>query len=307
MIRGKVYRTLLVTASLALAGGCSSLPSGGGTQLRADNLRVATWNLEHLAERDGQGCRPRTEADYAELRRHADALPADVVALQEVENEAAAARVFPADKWSIVMSDRPDTARSGFCRGSSGPRILKQDVGFAIRKGVPFRRNPDVRELGLGNPDLRWGVDVTILSKRPVRLLSVHLKSGCNIGRDAADKDCEVLFRQAPALESWIDSRALSGEHFAILGDWNRRTAMAGDQFLSIVSDQDPPQGALVFTNAGLGATCQARYRDFIDHIAVGIAAAPRVVAGSFREYRYDGDENRYPSDHCPSVVELSS
>jgi hypothetical protein len=61
-------------------------------------IRLATWNLEHLAERDGAGCRPRIEADYAMLRAHAERLEADVVAFQEVESAAAARRVFPAER-----------------------------------------------------------------------------------------------------------------------------------------------------------------------------------------------------------------
>jgi hypothetical protein len=228
------------------------------------------------------------------------------VALQEVESARAAYRVFPEDQWTVVMSERPPTQRAGFCRGSSGATIRRQDVGFAIRKGIPFHRNADVAALGVGDPDLRWGVDVTLQAHRPIRLLSVHLKSGCNIGRDPQDRDCEILFRQLPVLESWVDARARAGVHFAVLGDWNRRTAAPGDVFLQEVSDNDPPGGRLVMTNAGRRAMCIARYSDFIDHIAVGELAAPRIVPGSFVEYTYeDVPEGEHPSDHCPSLIEL--
>jgi endonuclease/exonuclease/phosphatase family metal-dependent hydrolase len=269
-------------------------------------VRLASWNLEHLADADGTGCRPRVEADYELLRSHTRNLKADVVALQEVESARAAYRVFPADEWVVVMSDRPLSARGGFCRGSAGATIRRQDVGFAIRKGIPFRRNPDLAALGLGDPDLRWGVDVTLNLPRSVRLLSVHLKSGCNTGRDTEDRDCSVLFQQMPVLENWVDARARGGEHFAVLGDWNRRTALAGDEFLKSVSDDDPPGGRLVMTDAGRGATCIARYKDFIDHIAVGEQAADRVVPGSFVEYTYGGvEEQNFPSDHCPISIQL--
>ena len=56
------------------------------------SLKVASWNIEHLAERDGEGCSPRTEADYARLRDHVRALDADVIAFQEVQNKTAAER-----------------------------------------------------------------------------------------------------------------------------------------------------------------------------------------------------------------------
>jgi endonuclease/exonuclease/phosphatase family metal-dependent hydrolase len=269
-------------------------------------VRLATWNLEHLAEADGTGCRPRTDADYEILRSHVRQLSADVVALQEVESARAAYRVFPADEWVVVMSDRPLSTRGGFCRGSEGATIRRQDVGFAIRKGIPLRRNPDLAGLGLGDPDLRWGVDITLNLPRPVRLMSVHLKSGCSAGRDAQDRDCSILFQQLPVLEGWVDARARAGEHFAVLGDWNRRTALAGDEFLRSLSDDHPPGGRLVMTSAGRGATCIARYRDFIDHIAVGEQTADRVVPGSFVEYTYGGvQEEDYPSDHCPVSIAL--
>jgi exonuclease III len=268
-------------------------------------VRIATWNLEHLAAANGAGCRPRTDADYAALRTHAERLGAGVVAFQEVENLEAAARVFEPNRWTIVMSGRPETVREGYCRGTTGPTIRRQDVGFAIRKGIPFSRNPDVQELGLGNPDLRWGVDIKLQLPKPVRLLSLHLKSGCNAGNDAADRDCPIIFAQAPVLERWIDDRARAGEDFVVLGDWNRRTSPPGDAFLAIVSDDDPPNGRIVMATAGRKANCIQRYPDFIDHIALGAETAGRLVPNSFAEYSYGVAEDQYPSDHCPQSLAL--
>jgi endonuclease/exonuclease/phosphatase family metal-dependent hydrolase len=303
-------RTMISATIIALAAALTSAchtTIGSGTAGNAPNaLRLATWNLEHLAEANATGCRPRTEADYEALRSHARALNADVVALQEVESARAAHRVFPESEWVVVMSSRPQTGEGEPCRGMEGVRIRRQDVGFAIRKGIPFRRNPDLAALGLDDPNLRWGVDVTINLRQPVRLLSIHLKSGCNAGRDPRDEDCGILFQQLPVLEGWIDARARAGEHFAVLGDWNRRTALPGDAFLADISDDDPPGGRLVMTNQGRQATCIARFRDFIDHIAIGERAASRIVPGSFLEYTYGGrPEDQHPSDHCPSLITL--
>jgi endonuclease/exonuclease/phosphatase family metal-dependent hydrolase len=295
-----MLRFLSLVAALALLASCV-------TPNRANpSVRLATWNLEHLAERNGEGCRPRTEADYETLRQHVAQLGADVVAFQEVENAGAAARVFPASGWTVVMSDRPGGPRHGFCRGTTGPTILKQDVGFAIRKGISFGRNPDLSALGLGNPDLRWGVDVTLDLPRPIRLLAVHLKSGCNTKQDMDVPDCPVLLAQAPVLEGWIDARARAGEDFVVMGDWNRRTALPGDEFLKVVSDDDPPGGRLVFANADRQASCVQRYRDFIDHIALGRDTARRVMRGSFAEYTYGVPEDQHPADHCPNSVAIS-
>jgi len=57
-------------------------------------LHIVSWNLEHLAETNASGCRPRDDADYDALKAHAAMLDADIVAFQEVESIAAAQRVF---------------------------------------------------------------------------------------------------------------------------------------------------------------------------------------------------------------------
>jgi endonuclease/exonuclease/phosphatase family metal-dependent hydrolase len=290
-------------AAIALLSGCvGTLP----VSTNEAPLKVASWNLEHLAARDGQGCRPRVEAYYALLRRHADALGADVIAFQEVENRAAAERVFDPASYDVVMSTRPESARGPECRGLPGRHIQNQAVGFAIRKGVVWSRNADLSDLALGNPNLRWGVDVTVTRGRPLRLLAVHLKSGCNSGRALTDPDCPVLFQQGPVLETWIDDRVRSGEAFVVLGDWNRRLASRGDAFLAEINDGEPAGAALTLAGRGRQANCKARYREFIDFIVLGTKAAERLDAGSFEEYVYGAPEAEHPSDHCPISVRLA-
>lgn len=290
--------------SMTLLAACIDTPEPSANSARS--LRIATWNLEHLAERDGEGCRPRSEADYAELRRHAGAIGADVIAFQEVESEAAAKRVFTPDAWNVVIEGRRGTPQ-GDCRDVPGQALRAQLVGFAIRKGVDFKRNADVRELGLGNDGLRWGVDVTIAAPTPLRLLSVHLKSGCNSGRAPTDRDCDVLFAQLPVLEQWIDARATEPMPFAVLGDWNRRVASRGDVFWSEIDDAEPANADLTLAAGLQGATCKQRYREFIDHIALDKRGAANAVPGSFAEYTYGLPEARHPSDHCPVSVALSA
>ncbi|MCR6701997.1 MAG: endonuclease/exonuclease/phosphatase family protein [Dokdonella sp.] len=291
-----LFRCWLIAAVLALAG-CGSAPP----QRDAD-LKIATWNLEHLAEADGSGCRPRSEADYAALRRYAEALDADVIAFQEVESISAARRVFPADRYEIVFSDRPDSGNRGYCRRGgpeAGLQIRRQSVGFAIRKGVPYTRHPDLRELALGNPDLRWGVDVTVRGRQPLRLLALHLKSGCSTG-DRGEA-CPTLFEQVPVIERWIDARRAEGGDFVLLGDWNRRMSLAGDAVWASLNDDR----ALVDAAGGRNASCKQRYRDFIDHIVLGPGAAGRLRPGSFEEITYGVPEAEHPSDHCPIAVSL--
>src|SRR3712207_5136699 len=97
-----LFRLLLPLALLSLLAACTALPSSGPDR----PVRIVSWNVEHLAEREGTGCRPRTAEEYAQLRNYADALQADVVAFQEVESAAAAARVFDPAKYAIVIESR---------------------------------------------------------------------------------------------------------------------------------------------------------------------------------------------------------
>ena len=289
----------VVSALLSACTGVAPVPQGGAA------LKVATWNLEHLAELNAQGCRPRKEADYALLRRHADALGADVIALQEIENQTAAERVFEPEKYDVVMSTRPAGERGPECRGLPGRHIQNQAVGFAIRKGVAWSRNDDLSALALGNPNLRWGVDITVANGRPLRLLAVHLKSGCNSGRASTDPDCPVLFDQLPVLEAWVDDRAQAGEAFGFRGYCTRRWARRGFAFSEGLIAGDRGAASLTLAGGDRSAACKARYREFIDFIVVGVEAAKRLEPGSFEEYVYDAPEADHPSDHCPISVRL--
>src|SRR3546814_8458548 len=69
----------------------------------------------------------------------------------------------------------------------------------------------------LGNPQLRSGVDITLRpkGKAAIRLLGIHLKSGCFAGSEA--KACPILLDQIPALEAWIDAAALGPDRFVVL------------------------------------------------------------------------------------------
>ena len=298
--RVPMVNRLIVGVSFALLlalVGCAPQPTRDSAASRP--LRITSWNLEHLAEADGLGCRPRTEADYAALREYADQLAADVIAFEEVESAAAAARVFPPDRYAIVISQRPSSGRHGFCGrdATDGPTLRDQKVGFAIRKGIPFTRNPDLSELAIGNPDLRWGVDITVNRQEPLRLLALHLKSGCSAGDEK--KPCPVLFDQVPVLQRWISARDSEGMAFAILGDWNRRLALPGD----IVWQRLNESVTLLDAAQGKRATCIERYPDFIDHIVLGPTAAKRLVPESFAEFTYGVAEDHYPSDHCPVSI----
>ncbi len=294
----------LAFAALFLApAACAANPAVPATATTERPLKIASWNLEFLAERDGEGCQPRTEADYAAMRRIVDTLDADVIAFQEAESIAAAARIFDPARYTIVMEARPG-APSSTCGGAyPEQRVIRQAVGFAVRKGIAFDRHADVTSLMLGNAQLRSGIDITLrpAGYAPIRLLGVHLKSGCFAGSEG--KACPTLLQQLPALEAWIDAAANGPDRFLVLGDWNRRLSLPGDMLWTEIDDGNPGNADLELADEGRLPACDPRYNSFIDHVVLDRRAAADLAG--FTETTYAPGETHY-SDHCPVSVTLS-
>ncbi|UTA47582.1 endonuclease/exonuclease/phosphatase family protein [Simiduia sp. 21SJ11W-1] len=268
-------------------------------------LRLASWNIEHLAERDGEGCKPRTEADYTQLRDYAARLNADVVALQEVESEAALARVFPKDKWQFVVSPRA-ASQTYECRGST-QFSTQQRVAFAIRKGVEFSYNPqeNLTALGLNEDGLRLGLVITLTHTQPAtKLLAIHAKSGCFINdyqREQDKRACKLLGRQAPVLDAWVEAQLATNTPFAILGDFNHRLLAPNNRLWQELSKVDGQPAAVVNAMSGL-QSCHPKYKELIDHIVFGGPAATGFVRFSARSHNY---EHTMLADHCAISAEL--
>jgi endonuclease/exonuclease/phosphatase family metal-dependent hydrolase len=258
-----------------------------------DGVEIATWNVAWLHGQDGKGTIARREADYARLRAYAARLDADIVALQEVAGEDAAARVLDPALYAFAMSRERDTQRTG----------------FAYKKTLAVTRHPDVVELDVGG--LRQGVDIGVrVGSEELRLLAVHLKSGCfggALGRGGAA--CDKLRQQLPALEAWIDAREREGVPFAVLGDFNRRLR-ADDEVWRELDDRAPVPADLTLVTDGQRSRCwNGKYPDFIDHIVLDAQAAAWLVPGSFEQLLYDEADARHReklSDHCPISVRLA-
>jgi endonuclease/exonuclease/phosphatase family metal-dependent hydrolase len=210
--------------------------------------------------------------------------------------------VFAPKRYTVVMEMRPGAA-SGTCGGAhTNQPFIRQAVGFAIKKGIAFERHADLTSLMLDNPQLRSGIDITIKprGRAKIRLLGIHLKSGCFAGSDA--KACPTLLQQVPALEAWIDAAARAPTRFAVLGDWNRRLSGPGDQVWRDLDDGDPVNADLRLADSGTLPGCDPRFDSFIDHIVLDRRAGRQMTA--FHEARYAQGEKHY-LDHCPIAVTL--
>jgi 5'-nucleotidase (lipoprotein e(P4) family) len=317
-------------AGLLTADAVLGLPGAGLWQGDAKKVRIGSWNVEYLvtpathlalrstcAENGGMvggddrtlPCAitrhtPRTPEDYASLRRYAAELDADIVALQEVDGPDAAEQVFPG--YDFCFSNRAHTQKNG----------------FAIRRGLPHRCEPEYEPLSLGNA-VRRGVVVTFFpgTANEFRLMSVHLKSGCPQGPlTAPGRNCDLLSKQVAPLESWIETEARAGRRFGVLGDFNRRFSIEqgsardadGRQLnvLKEIDDGDPPASklTLITTQARFKpCTKDSEYKEFIDNILVGRDLAKDVLKKSFVRVVFNDEDAKthWLSDHCPVGIEL--
>jgi endonuclease/exonuclease/phosphatase family metal-dependent hydrolase len=285
-------------------------------------LKIATWNLEWFmapetlraltpacspadAPRDGARrgvpCDvahelARSREDIAALKRYARALDADIIALQEVDGPEAARLVFP--DYQFCFSGR----------------IAVQNNGFAVRRGLPFACAPDLTDLSM-NDDVRRGVELRVFpgTAQELRLLSVHLKSGCaRESLDSTRPSCGELSRQVPALERWIDAQADEHKPFAVLGDFNRdlRRETAGVSLWAEIDDASPPDADLVNTAEGQSfQNCMPSqtFSGYIDYIILGRQMAQGMVKDSFGRalFRPKDALRRKLSDHCPVFIRL--
>ncbi|MBC8026856.1 MAG: endonuclease/exonuclease/phosphatase family protein [Steroidobacteraceae bacterium] len=316
-------------AGLHAADSVHELP-GGGVWKRRDRVVVASWNVEylmtpatHIALSDRcakQGgiirgndrtlpCaiterEPRSDADYAALRKYAAKLSADIVALQEVDGPDAASLVFPG--YDFCFSQRAHTQKNG----------------FAIRRGLPFRCEAEYEPLSVDDA-VRNGVIATFFpgTVNEFRLMSVHLKSGCPAGPLTAEgRNCDLISKQVAPLEAWIDGEARAGRRFGVLGDFNRRFSIekgpakdeSGRQLnvFAEIDDGDPAAAKLLNVTARekfTPCTTDSEFREFIDTILLGRDLAKSVVRKSFLRVVFDDTEakERVLSDHCPVGIGL--
>ncbi len=278
----------------------------------SQEIKIASWNISWLGSHDYN---KRSKSDYLKLARYAKTLNADVIALQEVENDVWAKKVFGED-YRYFFSTKDWVQR----------------VGVAIKKSSGLRLDAkEYQALDVGNT--RYGLDVTLTRhKHRLRLLIVHLKSGCfslpldpkSVNRmlnktqkqQRKKEACTKLSLQVKPLKQWIDSSSTKGIPYIVLGDFNRRFAQ--DIKLQRTKTQGLWQALNNGENHALWTPTTSRnsrcwggyYKDYIDHILFSPKAKNKLVKGSFSQLvfkaKYAKKRAQRLSDHCPISVKIN-
>ena len=283
------------------------LAAASGAGQSPTRITVATWNIawfgdgvrdEILTGNQRGGRYLRGDSDLGRLRAVVRQLAdrgVEAVGLQEVENEAAVRRLFPASDWELFLSRRdPEPEWS-------------QRTAIVVRRSAGWRveRNPDIVEWSPQGRD-RYGVDLTLArGGERVRVLTLHFQSGCN--REplrSGKRQCGFLRMQLAVLKGWLYERLDEGIPTVVAGDWNRFLSRPGDEAARAL-----PGGPVILPPPGSSPACWDGFFDhYVDHI-VAFAPPGRAAASSFFEetlYAAPLAARDRLSDHCPLLATLS-
>lgn len=269
-------------------------------------ITVATWNIAWFGDgiadeilignrRGGRYLRER--ADFERLRAVASGLAdrgVEVVALQEIENEAAVRQLFPEPEWELFLSRRePEPEWS-----QRTATVVRRSAGWRVE------RHPDIIEWSPQGRD-RYGVDLTLSrGEERVRVLTVHFQSGCNgEALRSGKRQCGFLRMQLAVLKGWLFERMDDAMPAVVAGDWNRFLSRPGDEAARTL-----PGDPVILPPVGSSPACwNGHFAHYVDHVVAFAPPGRGVVPARFEEVLYDAPRATRDrlSDHCPVVATL--
>ncbi|MBB4113249.1 endonuclease/exonuclease/phosphatase family metal-dependent hydrolase [Rhizobium sp. BK226] len=265
---------------------------------RAEELKLASWNIGNLASKPGVPLRghARDEAEYQHIRDIFAKLEPDIITLQEM-GSMGSARAVVGDSYNIVFEERCMT-NSALCNEDVDDIFTaiayKKSLGQLAEVQVPQLSVMHTSECANETPrPVRGGVGVELQrGNTKVVVVSVHLKASCKRNdneneRDQAD-DCATLMKQADILSEWIRTERAAGKQVIVAGDFNRQLLDSGDHVAAKFRAVDP--GVQFFP------TARQCWASFPNRGSAIIAAAnqkfPEIAAAGGRPLPYSPKSN---------------
>lgn len=279
-------KSIFVSYALILsviAGGCSVTPR------QADTVTVGTFNIAWLG--DGEKDREkRDDEDYARIAGVITQMNADIIGLQEIENEAALRKVMRyLDSYSCFVGS---TARG-------------QNVALLFKEGVEVQQineyMPVAIQKGRNRPGLvahckKGNFDWT--------MMVVHLKSTSRYDStdDMRQESRETRRLQCSAISQWVDSVVSTKEKDVIIvGDFNDFPLRKKEPTLTTLLEN---RHITFITKERKSCKDEKLYA--IDHIVASQTAQKRFLVSSDGMINFYASEKKEIaqkiSDHCPVV-----
>lgn len=275
-------KTLLIVFLCFLSSGCTEFFSEP-----REEMIIGTFNIAWLGDGTGDNIK-RTEYHYEKIARIIEALEADVLALQEIENEAALER---------ILKYLP-----GYTCFISADKNEQQNVAFLVKESVTVQGKRILHETEVAADTTRKGLLISVRKGNlDMTLICVHLKSTSRYD-DTPEKrmmSFALRERQAAALNRMADSLLSTSEKdIVILGDFNDNP-LKKKHNLGPLSDN----ASFSFITKDL-PSCKSPIWKSIDHMVCSAGMNARLMANSLFVYDLKSavadKELDKISDHCP-------
>ncbi len=278
---------MMVAVAIMVAACTHTQPSGTG------RLTVATFNIEWLGDGVADS-KPRSDGEYMRIADIIIKTEADVIGVQEIENQAALNKV--------LRFLKQEHEYEGIVLEGSG----QQHTGLLWRKGIEVTPKgaymPLVTSAGRSRPGL-----VVECKKGDFDwvMMVVHLKSTSRFDSTTAlrEQARTIRLQQADAIVRWADSVITNKDmDVVVVGDFNDFPDRKANATLTAIVEHD----GLHFTTGALTSCKDSKWKT-IDHVVVSSTMKSRLLDPSIRSenfYQYlEKPDAEKVSDHCPVVV----
>ncbi len=276
------------------------------------DIRIATYNTKNFFHAQHPQ-HPKKPRELRELARMVAKIDAQVIGLQEVENDASLVELNerlanPYPHGELVEGNSKRGINLGFLSrvpltlASHRQLVLKDEAGQELHEFA----DAHAAQAGQSAP-LLFQRDLLLaqveIGQFTVAVFNVHLKSRIENDWSSISSD-DVRLAEARAVSNIVTRyKAQNPQHLAILlGDFNQRHDHASLAPIMSMGYFDPVSTELLPNNTQL-STHWSKPRDRIDFILLCDAARQRYVKGSATVHREAGA--RKASDHYPVSIRL--
>lgn len=282
------YKIIIVLLSFLGLFSCQSTKYG--VEFSPETISICTFNVEWLG--DGiQDNKERATWDYKNIAKVLSITNADIIAVQEIENEKAILKVLEyLDGYKYYIAE-------GY--GKQNLAIL-------------YNSNIDLKVVDIYKPliveENRTRPGLLVYAKKgnfDFFLMNVHLKSTSSYDNteELRQKSYELRQQQAMVMNQFLDSILTHQKDRDIffVGDMNDNPNRKNSNIKFFADDPK-----VVFLTSNL-RSCKNPYWDNIDHIAITSNTEQRLIKSSIRQINlyelFKQTQAQQISDHCPVVI----